>query len=467
MIIRFGYLNNLVGTTLASCFLSLSLGNLLSWSSPVIPKLENVTSDNPFGKVITSSQESWLSSLVTLGAVIGCWIFGAVSEVIGRKIVYISLGVFISLGYVLMAAIHKLEVYYAARFLQGVALGGAFNLMLTYLGEITSKENRGVVMTASAMMSSAGAIFCYAIGPYVSVTTFNTIELTFPIAFLVTSLIFCEESPYFFLLKNKEELAKKVLKIYRCSNYDLENDIKEMKEQIRIQKEGNVMDIFKTKGYIKALITGIGLMIGQQFTGINAILMYSQSIFALTGSSLSPEIGSLIIAVIQLFSGGLTPFISQKFDRKSILLSSGLGMIISEVSLGIYCIFKDAGKTSDSINFIPILALTIFTMSYNFGFGPLCWLVPGEIMPARVKIFTISALISIYFGIGFLIAQFFNSAVDAVGIGSIFLFFAGCCFVSCLFIKFFVIETRGKSLEEIQDILNGKTSSIGSNDGIK
>ncbi|CAH1100821.1 unnamed protein product [Psylliodes chrysocephalus] len=84
-----------------------------------------------------------------------------------------------------------------------------------------------------------------------------------------------------------------------------------------------------------------------------------------------------------------------------------------------------------------------------------------------ISISTISALISIYFGIGFLIAQFFNSAIKAVGIGGIFLFFAVCCFISCLFIKFFVIETRGKSLEEIQDILNGKTSSTGSNDGIK
>lgn len=428
---------------------------MLSWSSPVIPKLQNISSDNPFGKVVTATQESWLTSLVTLGAVIGCWAFGAISEVIGKKIVYRSLGVFIVLGYVLMIAIHKVEVFYVARFLQGFAMGGAFCLIYPYMGEITSKENRGAIMTILGMMISAGALFCYAVGPYVSVTTLNTIEIIFPIAFLVTSLLFCEESPYYFLLKNKEELAKKALRTYRGSNYNVEDDINEMRKQILAQQEGSIMDIIKTRGYIKAFIIGIGLVIGQQLTGINAVIMYSQIIFVLTGSSFSPEIGSIIIAVIQLLSGMITPFISNKFDRKTILLWSGLGMIISETTLGIYCIFKNAGKASDSINFLSILALTMFMMSYNFGFGPLCWVVPVEILPMRVKILTNSVLLSSYFGIGFLISQFFNSAIEAVGIGGIFLFFAGCCFATCLFIKFYVIETRGKSLEEIQDILNG------------
>ncbi|CAH1188711.1 unnamed protein product [Phyllotreta striolata] len=454
MILYVGRFSTLLGTTLAGCLLSTTVGNLNSWTSPVLPKLENLTSDNPFDHTITSSQASWLSSLLTLGAILGCWFFGALSDIAGKRPVFISLGLPLLLGYILMASVGKIEAFYVARFAQGTAMGGLFALM-NYLGEVSSKENRGVVMTLTGMMVSAGALFSYVVGPFVSVNEFNAIMAVVPAVFLVVSYAFCAESPYFYLMKNEVELAKKSLRAFRGDGCDIDGEIDDMKVQIKAQNEGSIIDIVKTRGFLKAFTISIVLVTSQQFTGINAILMYSQPILDLTNSGLSPEIGSMIIGAIQLLSGGITPLIIGKFGRKSIMLASGLGMILSESILGIYCIFQRSGADVDSINFLPLLTLAMFMLSYNFGFGPLCWMIPSEILPTRVKILATSFIVSVYFVVGFFIAQFFNPIVDAVGIGAVFVFFAVCCAVTCVFIKFYVIETVGKSLEEIQNYLNG------------
>lgn len=155
--------------------MSVLSGIATRWSSPVIPKLQTVSDDNPFDQQVTVLQSSWMTSLVTLGACMGCCIFGLLAHLAGRRFSMCTLSVPMILSYVMMISFPKIEVYYVARFLAGLTVGGGQIVAMTYNSEITSKYTRGVFMTFTSMMVGVGALFCYSVGPWVSVKIFNII----------------------------------------------------------------------------------------------------------------------------------------------------------------------------------------------------------------------------------------------------------------------------------------------------
>ncbi|XP_072384128.1 facilitated trehalose transporter Tret1-2 homolog isoform X2 [Diabrotica undecimpunctata] len=430
------------------------LGTAVSWSSPVIPKLQNLTDDNPFGRVVTTTEISWMTSSMVLGCCVGCWIFAYMTNVLGRRFSICFVGVPILTSYLLMAIFRSIPVYYVARFITGIGLGGGNVVQITFVTEIASKNNRGFASTVAGMMLGIGALASYCIGPWVSVTTLNIILAINPVLAILIAFLFCEETPYYYLMKNQESLARNALKIYRNPGTNIDEEIKEIKEKIEEQNSGKLIEVFKTKSFKKSFITANTLLIFQQFTGINGITMYSQTIFHRTGSTLSPAICSIILGALNLASGSIAPFVAERFTRRFLLILSALGMIICESILGIYCVLDDAGKLSSSLKFLPIVCLAGFMFTYNFGVGPLCWVVGSEIYITRVKAFAMSFSVFIYYIIGFFIAQYFNPVTEAIGIGAVFFIFAGCCSGFILFVVFYVIETSAKTLEEIQDELN-------------
>ncbi|XP_028144846.1 facilitated trehalose transporter Tret1 [Diabrotica virgifera virgifera] len=453
MVVVKNVFNTLAGTVLSGILSAMMLGTISVWSSPMIPKLYKNNTENPFGYTITSSEDSWVASIVILGACVGCWCFGLLSNVYGRKLIFSSLGIPAAISCIVMVAFPKYSVFLAARFCMGLSIGGIFELIITYFSEITSKTNRSTIMTTVGMAQSIGDLFDYSVGPWVSVTAFNSILIPIPIIFTIVAATFCKESPYFYLLKGQEGPAKKSLQAYRPLGYDVETEIIEIRAHIKEQQEGRLLDVIQTKKFAKSLFMGCTLVIFQQFTGINCILMYSQRIFELTSASLTPAICSIILGSMQLTSGAMCPVLVNFFNKKTIFTGSAIGMIISQLVLGTYCILDNSGHDMASLRFIPIVTLTLFIFSYNSGFGALCWVVASEVYPARVKSLALSFTIFIFFVMGFFIAKYFQTVVESVGIGSLFYFFSGCCVVAIIFIHVFVVETRDKSLEEIQDML--------------
>ncbi|XP_050506143.1 facilitated trehalose transporter Tret1-like [Diabrotica virgifera virgifera] len=454
MIIKVGVFNNFVGAVTAVGMMAFMFGTAISWSSPVVPKLQKLTDDNPFGRIATTNEISWMTSLMVLGCCVGCWIFAYMANVLGRRFTMCTVGVPILTSYLLMAIFRSIPVYYVARFITGIGLGGGNVIQITFISEIASKNTRGFVSTIGGMMLGVGALASYCIGPYVPVTTLNIILAVNPLLVILVAILFCEESPYYYLMKNQTEKAKNALKVYRNPGVNVDEEIKEIKEKIEEQNSGKLIEVLKTKAFIKSFIIANMLLIFQQFTGINGITMYSQTIFNKTGSNLSPEICSIILGALNLASGSIAPFVAERFTRRFLLNLSAAGMIICESVLGIYCVLDDAGKVSSSLKFLPIVSLAGFMFTYNFGVGPLCWVVTSEIFVTRVKTFAMSFSVFIYYIIGFFIAQYFNPVSEAIGIGPVFFIFAGCCTAFILFVVFYVIETSAKTLEEIQDELS-------------
>ncbi|KAJ8931868.1 hypothetical protein NQ314_015134 [Rhamnusium bicolor] len=433
------------------CFV---VGTCLSWTSPILPKLED-PEKTPFDEALSTEQTSWISALLPLGAVLGPFIFGYLADRIGRKNTLLVCGVPFLISYLLLAFGKLVGLYYAARFISGLSLGGVFTVVPMYIGEIAENSNRGALVSMMNVFLCFGLLFSYSIGPYVSILLYNLILAIFPGIYLVLFFFLAPESPHYYVSKHEHDLAKSALQRIRGSDsQSLEKELIDIQTKIKEEGYATFFDIFKSKGLIKAFIISTCLVAFQQLSGINVVLFYAQTIFEEAGTSLAPEACSIIIGGVQFGTSFISPLLADRLGRKILLYFSAIGMVVSEVPLGLYSYLNDHGTDVSSISFLPILCLIAYIITYNSGFGPLPWAIMGELFPSNVKSFASSSTAAVCWFFGFLITKYFKSISDSIGMGPSFWIFSGFCLAAIPFCIFYVFETKGKSFQEIQDALN-------------
>lgn len=425
----------------------------LTWSSPVIPKLKEA-SQSPLDPLPSTEDTTWISSIILFGASVGSLIFSFLADQLGRKITILCLGIPVLISYLSLAFLPIVEIYYIARFITGLAVGGAFSVVPVYIAELASKSNRAALCTLASCGVNGGCLFSYIVGPFVEVTTFNIILSILPVFFLLLFVIFGEETAHFYVLKGRKVEATATLVKLRPTSEDIEAEIKDMNIKLHLQSQGSLFEVLTKKSVLKAFLIAIGLLIFQQFSGINILLFYSQTIFEMSGSSIDSKICPIITGSVQFASSLVSIYTSSKFGRKPLLIVSCLGMIVGFIPLGTYCYLRDLNYNLTSISFIPILSLAVVALLYNIGIGPLPWAILGEVFPSRVKAIGTSIATFINWTLAFILTKYFEYMTEGLGLGESFFLYAACMGVCTIFIIFVMVETRGKTLEEIQDDLS-------------
>lgn len=426
-------------------------GTALTWSSPEIPFLTNASS-SPFGRPLSQDEATWVSSLVTLGAAFGPFLFTYLADRMGRKYTLLSAGAPFLVCYLILAFGQIVELFYCARFIMGLTVGGVFSLLPIYAGEISDKENRGILGSLISCAVCTGLLFSYALGPFVDVMTFNLILAGCSAVFIILFTFLGEEVPHYYVSINEEHLAKEVLQKLRGDYIDIDEELFEIQTKFK-ECNGTFFEIFSSKSLIRAFLTSVGLLVFQQFSGINVVLFYSQTIFEDVGANLAPEICTIIIGAIQFLSSFIYPLIGDRFGRKIILTFSALGMVVSSSSLGAYSYLQTNKFNLENYTWVPLVCLGSFIITYNTGYGPLPWAMLGELFPTRVKSIATSVACFINWTLAFFITKYFAVMLRYFGLSGYFWLSAGCCIAAAFFGKLYVIETKGKTLEEIQDEL--------------
>lgn len=158
-----------------------------------------------------------------------------------------------------------------------------------------------------------------------------------------------------------------------------------------------------------------------------------------------------------------------KLGRRILLLLSIIMMALCLFSLAGYFYMKmDLGMDVNQLGWIPLSSLSVYVIAFSLGFGPIPWMLMGEIFPSQIRGCASSIACLFNWFCVFLITKFFPSFAVQFGIGKVFWFFVICCLVGTLYVYVLVPETKGKSLEEIQDMLGGEsnrrtTSAVGNN----
>ncbi|CAK9830995.1 Facilitated trehalose transporter Tret1 [Anthophora retusa] len=439
-----------------------STGAMLGWTSPIQPKLQGLT-DNPLGKPITDDENSWMGSLVAVGAMIGSFLAGYLAERWGRKKTLLSAVVPFTIGWVLVATAKVVYQLYAARIVLGIGLAFAFTVVPMYCGEIAEISVRGALGSFLQLFVTLGLLYAYSIGPYVSYLVFWIFCGILPFIFFGVFMTM-PESPYYLLkIGHREEAVQALARLRSKSPASVQKEADEMQAAIEeaFREEVNFTDLFTIKANLKALIYTCLLASFQQLSGINVVLFYMGDIFVSAKSSLKSEVATIIVAIVQTCASAVTPLVVDRLGRKILLIFSGVGEILTMGALGLYMYLQD-GLHSDvsGISFLPVLSLVIFISTYSVGWGPLPWTVMGEMFSSTVKSKASGITVCICWLMSFMTTKFSSNLTKSFGTWVPYWLFGVFCLISVLFTIFVLPETKGKSVQEIQDELNGVKSSI-------
>ncbi|KAJ8728023.1 hypothetical protein PYW08_016408 [Mythimna loreyi] len=427
-------------------------GATLAWSSPAIPKFKNGESN----VIITDAQTSWVVSLHSAGALLGCYFGQVLNEKAGRRRTFFGSAVPALLGAVILLNTSLPELMCVARFLMGLATGIIAVVTMIYITEIADKEIRGALGMTVQVMSNLGSLTIYSIGPFVSYTTLNWIIMIIPI-FYVLLCLWIPESPYYHLKDGRFEAAKReFMRLQR--NRDeraVDDQMKIMRDHVResMENKTTLKELLTNMRYRKAVYIVTGLKLLQYMTGILVIQSYLEPIFR-QSNFVSGPIASIVYGFVQLGAGIGATFLSRWFGRRILLFISCLGVSLAMTLVGLFFFLQDAMQVSTeisrAISWMPLVGILGFNVLYAVGVGNLPYVLQAELFPVNVKGVASSTATMLACILSFLVTKCYQQVKDACGHYMVFWSFAAVGYVGLFFIYFFVPETKGKTLEEVQ-----------------
>jgi len=210
-------------------------------------------------------------------------------------------------------------------------------------------------------------------------------------------------------------------------------------------------------GLRRALWVGIGLAVFQQITGINAVIYYSDKIFSLAGFTTphAQEIATIIsVGVVNCLATLIAIAFIDKFGRKPLLYAGLVGMTVALIALASAFRFLDHHPTSGGgpsvTGIVTLIAMVVYIASFAFSLGPVVWTLISEIFPNRIRGKAMAVATAFNWLFAFIVSASFLSVMNAIGAGATFLMFAVFCVIAFFWVRVKVPETKGKSLEQIQ-----------------
>lgn len=432
------------------------IGQSIAWPSPTLPKM--MAYETPIYLDIT--QISWMVSLMFFGNMMSCIPASYLADKIGRKKTIVCMNILQFSSWLLILIARSAPLLYIARFLAGLFFGLISTIEPIYIGEIAQPDIRGRLGTFNNFMMSFGMLFTFIIGPYISYYTLAKISLLSCVVFFLT-FTFMPESPYYLIMKDKRESARKSLSWLRGDKNKIELEMElnliEKTVQEQFENRGNYVDIFATKGSRKALIISETFAALKRLSGNGIIQTFaSTTLPQSTFNLLNPSHCVIILGVFGVFASLYTIVVTDKYGRKTLLIISCLGCGVTMLISGIWFYFDSKTDVrTDHVNFIPFLMFCIHTVTFSVGLGPVVATIKGELFPANVKA-KMSALTTITLALtSFILNKFYLIIAYEEGIYLNYLIFSVSSFIGLLFTICYLPETKGKTLQEIQDILNG------------
>ncbi|KAF6217207.1 hypothetical protein GE061_001561 [Apolygus lucorum] len=441
-------------------------GNAMGWPSPTHPLLLSPESPVPG---MTTDDTSWMISLMYFGNLFSPIPCGYIMEAIGRKNTLLFLNVIPLASWLLIIFTKTVLWLYIARFLAGLWLGIVYTVVPIYLGEIAEPRVRGSLSTFFAIMTYVGVLFEYVVGPFVSYDNLAITSGMFCIIFYVT-FTFMPETPYYLVKMNKSEEAREALFWLRGDTPDVDVELKKIENAVAQQmaNKGTIKDLFATKANKKAVITVGVLSILQRLSGIGAMIAYT-SVTLPKGAihHVTTHQCVIVLGSVWVFSTLISSFLVDQLGRKILLIVSALGCGVATFLAGTWFLL-DAKTDIDvtGLNWAPFACFLLHGFFYSIGLNPIVTTIKGEVFAASIK-GVASAVTSLMLAVAsFFLNKSYQIFADEIGMFANYWMYATGCFIAVIFTVTYVIETKGKTLQEIQDQLNGVTPPIDNKENI-
>ncbi|GLV36010.1 uncharacterized protein CBL_09773 [Carabus blaptoides fortunei] len=435
---------------------TISDGIQYGWSSPALPVLH--ADDTPVK--ISEDDDYWLEMLYMVGGMAGLPITIFLVDKIGRKWSIIVASVANLISWIMIGSASNVIVLYCARFLTGMGADVAFVSAPMYIAECADAKIRGFLGTFIYIMMIIGVLVSYCVVPYVPIWASSCVGACL-VVIQILIFVWMPQSPYYLLINSKRDKAKKALTWLR-RRADVEDELKEIESAVERQnsERGRPIDLVMIPSNRKALLIMTTLNTVQHFCGISVILMNVETILKASGSIIDSKISAILFGVCMLIASvGGSPFID-KFGRKVLLISSSVLSAMFLGILGIYFFLKDVELYDlESYKIIPLLSVLGYALAYKYGLGLVPIVTTGELFPTPVKAMGMTMADLVYTVMAVVSLKVYYVTLELYGMYFPFLLFSVCGLFTAGFVYWVVPETKGKTLEEIQQILKGNVQT--------
>ncbi|XP_053980734.1 facilitated trehalose transporter Tret1-like [Hylaeus volcanicus] len=441
----------------------LTYGLTIGWQSPSVPLLQD--KDSPeVGEPMTDEEVSWLTGIMCLtGAFVSLGV-AAIAERCGRKLSGCLATLPFAINWLLIIFATNHTHVFIARFLAG--FGGAISLYIVprYVSEISSDEIRGMLGSLLVLLLNGGIMVGYILGALLKFRIFAVTAFTIPLLYFVF-IFFLPESPVYLVQHNRLYEAARSLRWLKASHEptvqrELARLQAEAKELYVSGKSVGFSDLFRDKATIKGLVITLGLFAAQQLCGIFAMISYAETIFKISGSSLSPNTSAIILGAIQLFGSYLSTSLMERLGRRILLLTSASGMCICHYTLGIFCYLQVLEIDVSALNWIPVVMLSVYMICYSLGVGPGPYVVSSEVLARDVASMCMTLGLFVVWITAFVVVKFFTNIASVLGMYGCFFVLGTLCVAIFAFVFVLIPETKGQPRQLILDRLNGLPCSI-------
>lgn len=401
--------------------------------------------------VLPDTLQGFLVSSVLIGAVIGAATNGILADIFGRKKIIMATAVIFILGSILCAFAPNVYVLILSRIFVGFAVGIVNFVVPLYLSEVSPKNLRGTLVSLYQWAITAGILFSYFINAVFAQAVYNWRWMLFagvvPGLVLFIGMCFMSDTPRWLVSKNRDDEAKKVFSKIE-PDIEPEKEIAEIKETLVDNRQEKAFRL--KKWMIMPFVVGIGIMFAQICTGINTIIYYAPTIFKTAGfdSNLTAIYATTGIGVVNFIMTIVAVFFTDRIGRKPLLYFGLTGVMLSLFALGTS--FAFAGVLGSSLKWVAVGSLVTYIICFAMSLGPIGWILVSEVFPLRIRGIAMSVCTVSNFAFNFFVVGSFPVLLHRIGGVWTFWIFGIVSILCIIFVYFFVPETKGISLEEIE-----------------
>ncbi|XP_026730455.1 facilitated trehalose transporter Tret1-like [Trichoplusia ni] len=460
-----------VSPFIKQCFVTAAVGSniighgcAIGFPAILLPQLLAPDSEIPLSKTAAS----WLTSVLGVTQLIGSFITPSIMDRFGRRIAHLAVTMPVLIGWFTTMMATSFEPLLVGRILQGLSIGMLSPLRSVLIGEYASPKNRGAFLTTVSLTQAFGIMFVHILGSFISWQQTALVCVFFSFFSLVMT-IYCPESPSWLVTKGKYEECRDVFRWLRGD--DEEEELEEMIHARQVfekaratQKIGrkpnhmkSAITTIKKKEFHKPIILMMHAFVMVQFAGGTTMAAYSTTIITLImGPGVNAHFWMIFLDTQRFISNTIAVFVINKVKRRTMMFLTGGLCVVSQLAIASYTYLRKEGLLTYDAVWIPALLINVQFFTVATGMLPLPNVISGEVFPLEYRSIGGSISLATMSASFFVVLKTFLGLVESVGIYGTYTIYAALLTYCLLVISILLPETKGKTLQQIEDEFRGR-----------
>src|SRR3990167_7865538 len=400
--------------------------------------------------ILTNIEIGCIVAMVPVGALFSSIFSGKISDIFGRKKTLFFTALFFIIGALLSGLTKDVLFLIIGRLIIGIAIGVGSCVSPVYTSELADEKQRGWLVNLFVVSVQIGVFLSFVISYSLSHSA-NWREMIMlgiiPAVILGVGVFFLPESPRWLVVKNKISSATNILtRLYGREKAEKEvADIKEVSAKEKI----NLKILIEEKRYFKVVFIGVAVSFFTQTVGINAFNYYAPTIFQKTGFATPSQATfyTMFMGLMLVISTISSLFFIDRIGRKKPLLVGTIGILLTllVITVGFSVVRNPMG-----LGWIFLISAIVFMAFHGISIGPACFLIPSEVFPTKVRGLGMGVSVAFNWGANVIVAAMLQLVIEYFGVATLFAAFFILTILAWFVFHYFIPETKGTSLEQIE-----------------